>query len=306
MPDKVFEPDLPYWARIVRDEPIGYWSLGRLEETEGGIIALDLSGNGNHSDPFSTEEGKIQSDLSSLHSYEGASSLGLNLSRSGGGLEVSLGDYSWEGFTLEAWISIATQNDRNRYVIVVHDGSGNPLNVLAALAQSVDNKLRAFVGGAGRTARGSGWRLGWEVPTHIAVTWDESTKDMVFYVGGEAVEGVAVRAGTPLESFSDLRVSIGQWINSNPLHEWKGRLQDVAVFNKALSPEKIKSRVFVRDAASSKSDDVATFVMRARKKDNPSEIVFWKSIGSPDITAVKAPYPPEELKSVTVQAVVKP
>lgn len=306
MADIVFEPDLPYWARIVRDEPIGYWPLGHLEEADEGLFAPDLSGRGKHSEPFSLEEGRIQSGLPSLHSYEGASSLGLNLARSGGGLKINLGDCSWEGFTLEAWIRLDTPNDKNRYAVVVHDGSGNPLGVLAALGQSSDNKLRVFVGGVGRTPTGRGWRLGWGVPTHVAVTWDPTTEKVIFYAGGEPVDEVAVRAATPLNSLTNLKVSIGQWIISSSRQDWIGRLQDVALFDRALEPEKIKSRVFARDAASSKLDDVNIFVMRARKKSNPSEIIFWKSIGTPDVGGVKAPCPSEALNEVTVQAVIKP
>lgn len=217
----------PYAAAVLADAPIGYWRLG---EASGAIA--DSSG----------------------HQYSGTVTGGVTLARPGlyaspdtaAGFDGATG-YIWVGddpllrvssqISLEAWINAASFDHAaaGQFPRVVHKGSiGNTGYALMAYQIGTTNTANIRIELEGLTQPGvtGATTLMPNTTYHVVGSWDGSA--IKVYVNGTIDGTVAATGAIPMTN--DL-LDIGRRPDSQ--RYWAGVLDDVAVYDHALTPTRI-------------------------------------------------------------------
>ncbi|MFZ4536438.1 MAG: PKD domain-containing protein [Propionivibrio sp.] len=197
-------------------------------EEASGTTVVDASGKGNHgiiSGATRTTSGKFGNDLS----LNGTSNwVTVNDSAT---LDLTT------GMTLEAWV-YPTTNTGNRSVLIKENAPGNSVYYLYANTSDDSNNTPLgggvyggqyqFVHGVSRLAS-SAW-------SHVTVTYDGVTERL--YVNGQQV-GTKAQAGSMGVSGAPLRIGG----NSIWGEYFKGRIDEVRIYNRALSATEIQTDI---------------------------------------------------------------
>lgn len=208
-----------YPTEIMKDSPILYWRLG---ESAGATTATDTSGNartGTYSGPVLGQTGLISGDIDTCPSFDGVNDV---VSRAD---EAAL-DLGNE-FTLEAW-AYSTLAATKQSVVgknSVQDQYG--INLLAN--GTIEGWIRDAT--SYRIATGGAWTTGQTL--HLVLR--KTTTQVILYVNGVEV-GVGASGATtaPRDTASAFQVGITAAITP-----FQGRIDEVAVYSTALSPERI-------------------------------------------------------------------
>jgi hypothetical protein len=216
--DQVVPPN--YSATVLADRPVGYWRLG---DPVGAVTALDSSGNGRTGTVLGGvtfgQAGAVDGNTAAL--FDGTT-----------GYITSTAPIP-ANCTIEAWVNPSTVGPGGSYYRILSSGNNFPFEI----AIGSDQGIWFFVNFVGLTP---GWMLGspglplplntW---TYVAMTWDGTT--LRVFVNGTQTYANAAWAGKVLQSGT---VFIGSVIGGSGSF-WIGKLDDVALYATALSPERI-------------------------------------------------------------------
>ncbi len=209
-----------YAAIVLADRPQGFWRLG---DPVGSGTALDSSG----------------------HGFTGAVNGGVTFGQSGAiaGNGAALFDGATCSITTpapitascsgEAWINPAAIPTGGAFPRILSSGNNFPFE----LGYALDQGVYIFVNFVGLTP---GWILatpGNPLPlnawAHVAMTWDGTT--LRVYLNGQPTYTNAIWAGKVLQSGAVVIGGIFGGANS----WWSGKLDDVAIYDYALTPAQI-------------------------------------------------------------------
>jgi hypothetical protein len=209
-----------YATTILADKPVGYWRLGE----SSGSVAVDQTGahNGTYVNaPVLGQPGALANDTNTAVKFDGVSS------------HVSLGDTldfpNTAAFSLETWVNPSLLDGTVRRVISKDNSSDG---FLLGVSSSTTAFVRYAGGSFDQTPNAGVLPTG--VWSHIVATYDGAT--MRVFINGVQVSSLAssrlLSNNTNSLTFAD-RASGGRAFN--------GVLDEVAIYNVALSPAQIQA-----------------------------------------------------------------
>ena len=212
--------------KLIIDGLVGYWPLDQVYKSEN--IIYDLSGNQNHGEPINnpmTTEGLISKDGQGLD-FNPEESQYVSSSLEGVG---DLSEYTLCGWTKPSEVPFPDEHGNGRIVNMNSGGSsrtfigGNSGSETFRFQHNSDDEATSITGGQAEEG---------EVFFVAGVFNDPN---MELYVNGESVaEGSA--EGPLLASHT---LTIGRWTSDS--HRWNGILDDVCLYDRALSKDEIQT-----------------------------------------------------------------
>jgi len=231
-PDAQDGAALAYYQVVAADSPQAYW---RLDEAVGSTTAHDATGNG-HDGTYKGGvtlggAGAIANDADTAATFDGAS----------GYVDVP-GAFAFAGtadFTLEGWLKPAAVNDYYAW-IGRNDGQPPSEGYLGYVDPSgpffmlerTDTGTKVYTQGAGAPAVGS-W-------AYVVVTYQHGVGSIVWVNG---------QAGTTQTNDVSLAGATSDFIigaeNGGATSWWSGEIDEVAVYDYALSAARIQAHYMV-------------------------------------------------------------
>jgi hypothetical protein len=245
----------PYPDVVLEDNPIGYW---QLDETSG-TVAGDDSGNANDGTSSGTvtvgEDGPFYGGARAATQFAAT------------GVVTIPHDVVFDvttGITIECWVYIDVHPDHDsslatndfRMVVQRQELSESVWSLLLeqdlrgwAGSVFVDGTRRHMVGLNDPADLVDKW-------THVVFTYDASSGLADIYIDGELINSHQFGAGTIDTSTSDIRISDPD-PSGGEEHFWPGRIAQVAIYDYALSAERIATHFLNRfDTAPAERSDV--------------------------------------------------
>jgi hypothetical protein len=210
-----------YQAIILSDAPVAYWRLGETS----GTTAYDISGNGLNG----TYQGGVTLGQPGALVGDGDTAAGFNGST--GLVSIpQISSLAGASFSVETWFYLSTTPPSNGLVLVDIRVSET---VNGHIVLVVDTATR-LVGGfyANSTAGGN---IGLNAWYHGVLTYDASPQTIQLYLNGSQV---ASRSGVgPLLSGTQTnKIGNHTLLAQSP---WPGRIDEVAIYNYALSASQV-------------------------------------------------------------------
>ena len=153
-----------------------------------------------------------------------------------GGIRANVGqEFSVTSLTLSAWIKIDGSGDNNPRIVAVGP-SGSPFQYYSLILEGTSNSRRLwfYTSKSVSNAYGSFILQNDNTWHFVAVTY--SANSVSFYLDGGLSNAVSVSGGLP--AFSDGVMSIGY--SDNGLDRFDGSLDEIRIYNRALSDAEIK------------------------------------------------------------------
>ncbi|EEF57248.1 LamG-like jellyroll fold domain-containing protein, partial [Pedosphaera parvula] len=239
-------PSGPYASRILSDLPIAYW---RLDEPSDSTVADDYVGGHNgtynsvqlgvpgYSPSFDTDT------AASFGSLSPTDSAMIETDNSPNG--IPLVDFakpvgSNAQFSVEAWVNGPANQNSAGSAIVAKGPPGSDAFVIDASAPGGNFRFytRKPGGGTSQIYSSSAPDGNWH---HLVAVCDEASSSISLYVDGVNVGTVTGLAGTGLYS-STYPIAIGsQSFGFGYDNQFMGTIDDVAVYNYALSPAQVQA-----------------------------------------------------------------
>ncbi|WP_229424247.1 LamG-like jellyroll fold domain-containing protein [Moorena producens] len=220
-----------YQEVVLEDQPVAYWGL---DETTS-LTAVDSSGNGFNG----TYENGVTQGVPGISGTAGEFDGNNDAVDVGIIARDSELDISNQSFTVEAWVKQNDSNQsKNQSYVGIHpsnnqnDGNGDSLYFRVTSNGAV--RFGDFEGNSDlRTPRNFIEADTWH---HIVASYDQSSNTNTIFVDGREV--ISNNQGA-FES-QNPRVLIGAWPNIGD-QAFNGVIDEVAVYDEALSPERITS-----------------------------------------------------------------
>ncbi len=217
-----------YPSIVMADQPVAYWRLGIVDSTNGGSIAYDLAGgfNGTYNGPVSEgQPGAIIGDPDSFSATFGAGITYVDV--------PFVTNINTKAFTVETWVL------------------DNGLSWGFYRAPLANHTPGAFTGYNFYGTSGNDWQcwmgiatnwntMGGTTPvltniwTHLAATYDGT--NAMFYVNGALV--ASAHTNYSPNAVEDFLIGVGGGIGALNYY-WQGNLEEVAIYNTALSSNRI-------------------------------------------------------------------
>lgn len=229
---RITHPSLPNDATFRKNfsitglDPVAHWPLTDSSVSGDGGVVEDLSGNGFDG----TTKNGVTTDASgysgTAFEFDGSSTY-ISLP-SLDGVHSSDGDR-----TVSAWVYADDHSDAYNHVFQYGTGSTN--NAFSIATRS-DTGLSEHTWGSSPSRNSVS-----SVPTgqwvHLAITYNKATSTRTYYIDGSSV-GSITDQGAPDTQFSNARIGA----RLNDLTEyWDGRIQDVRLYDEALTQSQIDS-----------------------------------------------------------------
>ncbi|HEY1789043.1 MAG TPA: LamG-like jellyroll fold domain-containing protein, partial [Verrucomicrobiae bacterium] len=253
------DPTAPYPVQVLANGPAAYY---RLDEAPGAATAYDYVGglNATYTNTVTgnagyTSEDAVNSDPSETsalfgdenppNNYAGNVPTYLNFSKASGNAE----------FTVEAWINEVEYDGVGNCIVGVGYGGGGEQFVLDTGASSL-GALRFFVRNAAGTVSAASsttvvandglWH-------HVVGVCDEAGGHVYLYLDGSQIASGTITAGSGILA-SSMPLSIGarESANNNPInydYQFYGLIDDVSIYNKALSAGQVQADYFASGIA---------------------------------------------------------
>jgi hypothetical protein len=219
---------------------VGYWPM----DDGVGNTAIDASGNGHDG---VLENGPTWANESKM----GAGALAFD------GVDDRIVVDSFDlvdgtGITIAVWVKPNSFPGDSRLVSKA-EGGGTPEHYWAMVLSGtgeddLEFRLRTDAGAPSRVAAPDGNDVAAGVWTHLAVTWDAGDPNMRFYKNGEEIHS-ASKGGTAIGIGPDVKIGIGNQSVSAGTDSmdrpFDGIMDDVAIWNRGLSPEEIAEMMTV-------------------------------------------------------------
>ncbi len=210
---------------------LGWW---KFDEGQGDT-AVDWSGHGNH--------GTLIEAPQWVDGYDGGA-LDFEYANSNDGVSVKPFDVDTGGITLGAWIKPESFSQNDGRIITKASGtSGNDHYWMLSTISSEGNyalrfRLKTDDGQDTTTLIAASGLLAVDEWAHSAAIWDGAS--MVIYKDGVEV-GREVKGGTAVATNPNLAIAIGNHLSGTTGNRaWDGMIDDVRVYNKALTADEIK------------------------------------------------------------------
>ena len=211
---------LPILAQAVEEGLVAYWAF---EETEGDT-ASDSTGNGH--------DGTLMGDPQRVDGYFGG---GLEFDGDGDEVNVPFHeDLNQETFTISAWANVELGSKNHRAVVSARDDGPQRGYIFYAEPQ---NTWQFWTGGGGwKTVQGPAVNLGeWD---HLSGVYAGGNQK--FYVNGELV-GERNDAAVSVNTVQEFLIGAGANETENHNFRFKGMIDEVRVYNRALNADEIAS-----------------------------------------------------------------
>jgi len=244
-----------YPSNVLSLSPIGYWRLNEADDTLGdgnpGALTHDYAG-GNDALYTNVNLGlpgynpvKDPSDSSALFGSFPTYPSTYSYAGSVQGIDVSATNGANGEFTVEAWVK-ASREETSDNGIVAKGYFGQEEFVIDAGAPNSAFRFEV------RTATGTDYGLNSTVANYVNGTWyylagvcDEAHGDAAFYINGVLVTNVSIPAGSGIYNAAGTPMTIGARATSATSginNQFYGNINDVAVFNYALSSNQIAAQ----------------------------------------------------------------
>ena len=217
------EAPSPYEAAVLADAPVGYWRLGE----SGGTTAKDSSGNGYDgayvNGPTLGTPGLLTNDPDTAVDFDGKNDY------------VDLGNPSGlpdgtSSRSIEAWCETDTVASGYAWCMAYGRNSGSQAFFIGRNGDDL------YVGGYGNDIIVPDfWQVG--VAHHIVATYDGTTASVY-------VDGVLLTSETKNWNLVRSRAYIGRQVNKKQY--WNGIIDEVAIYDVALSPTQIAAHFDAR------------------------------------------------------------
>jgi hypothetical protein len=242
--DEMSIADLPIYVNVVANHPnlVGYWRLGEGSGSTAWEVR-GLTGDGTYVNVGSgdyAKPGAIRFDPDTAMAFNGTSSY-VNA-----GNDPDLNG-NWNGLTIAAWVypDAATLGSGIRMIAGKWAGSTTHDHFGLFL---LDGKPAIAVapGGVGVNAQSATSSLVADQWQFVVATWDAADRKYRIYINGllDAEKDAKDTAGnwiTSINTSSGAPLGIGAQITNagNVSRYFKGWIDEVAIFNRALSPQEI-------------------------------------------------------------------
>ena len=213
----------------------------RLNGTSIAVLNLPFDAENNSTKDFSSYAQAVSEQNSPAHSSTGGIVGGAyNFDANNDAVIVSDSaslDITDE-ITIEAWVNIDTYTNWDAITVKPWNASGDPWTLYAiALADNNNFHMSLTSGGsrtlcysANNTAQTGIW-------IHVAGVWNGTSMQM--YVNGTA-SGASVLFAGPIDA-NDEDLAIGEYQWSGTTYDFDGSIDNVRIYNRALSAEQIKA-----------------------------------------------------------------
>jgi hypothetical protein len=217
-----------YSSEVLADSPVGYW---RLDETSG-TNAADSSG-GSHDGTYTggvtlNQASLLASDADASASFDGSNDF-VDIPHAS-----ALKPSHW---TLEAWIYVPnSESTFGSALCGAYDGSSVPF--LIGSWDGAFHTLKPSVGfynGSWHVAQ-AGSDISKDAVHHIVGTWDGTT--LKIYVDGSLANSAVPGSSPTAGNTANLRIGT-RWDSSGDDKHFKGRLDEVAIFNTDIGATRI-------------------------------------------------------------------
>ena len=204
---------------------VGYWSF---DVGKGGAKAVDMSGNGNNG---------TLTNMNTTAAWVGGK-IGNALEFDRVNDYVAITPISNTKGSISAWVKPAFNLDPSSYYsILAGTNTGNDWSLQANTFGGYDNYELDYRGAYGTNCEvvaqpDQTSNTAWQQWAHVAVTWNIATGAEIF-VNGVLVGTSSCTTGSPSLSSYQIGAKDGGSL-------WNGLIDEVRVYNRALSPEEIK------------------------------------------------------------------
>jgi hypothetical protein len=234
--DEMSIADLPIYVNVVANHPnlVGYWRLGEGSGSTAWEVR-GLTGNGTYVNVGSgdyAKPGAIRFDPDTAMAFNGTSSY------VDAGNDPDLNG-NWNGLTIAAWVypDAATLGSGIRMIAGkwANSASQDHFGLFLNNGKPVIAVADGVHGENGLTGQLSLVPDRWQL---VVGTWDKTTKQYQLYVDGMLDPAVGWQSGTGINTSSTTTLKIGAQVVGQPRY-FKGWIDEVAIFNRALSPQEI-------------------------------------------------------------------
>ncbi|HEV2329134.1 MAG TPA: DUF2341 domain-containing protein [Verrucomicrobiae bacterium] len=246
------DPIAPYPAQVLANGPISYY---RLDEPNGVTTAYDYVGGFNadytntagfQGEPGYSSQNAVNTDPSETSVYFGAASTVNSLANDVAPFpNFSTPNGQNAEFTVEAWVQEVGYNSLGDCIVGVGFGGGGEQFVLDTGA-TASGYVRFFVRNAAGTVSGASSSAlinGDGLWHHVVGVCDEAGGHLYLYMDGRQLGSATITPGSGLLA-SSMPMTIGarQSGNYNPPnydYQFDGLIDDVSIYNKALSAAQV-------------------------------------------------------------------
>ena len=226
-----------YIDKIKAMNPIAYWPMSE----PSGSVALDASGNGRNGAYTGVTLGQAGiGDGRTAPSFDGVTSYnnvyGASLAAAFNGQQGSF--LCWcKVQSAGVWTDGTT-----RRVILFQVDANNRVGIFKPTASNEMDCLYVAGGTSLGAAKTTFSPTGW---FHVALTWNKSGDQMIFYVNGVAITPVSTGLGTFAGALLSTQTLLGSLNTGAAAQVWNGLMQHGAVFARTLSAAEVLSAATV-------------------------------------------------------------
>lgn len=212
-------------TQIVPNGLIGHW---RLDETAGNR-AFDSSGNGHDGiyNAINPSTDSIAGKIGNAIPFIAANDEYIRISDDT--------DFDLTSYTLSAWVKGDNPSDES--------GSPNIEKIVSKDFNFILNWDHSVQGGASCEHYTTSWQTTGDAPDlsadtwyHLACTYDSVSQNYIFYVNGTETNR---STGIAIPQLDTQDIVIGRWQPPNGTQNINGDIDDIRIYNRALSPTEI-------------------------------------------------------------------
>lgn len=246
------DPTAPYPARVLADKPSYYFRLDEPDQgyPNDGVTGYDYTGgqNGYYTNANLSQSGYSSATDPAETSAQFGQSAGEDSFMGQGSPYVDFATPSGSNaeFSVEAWINSPGGQSLDAGIVCIGYGFGGEEFDI----DCPNDTLRCYINTAsGATVHADstfqlGFISGWH---HVAAVCDEAGGQLSFYIDGELAGSGVLTPGSGIRT-ETLPLSIGSRVSSNNVphydNQFFGYIDDVAIYNYALTPAQIQSHYF--------------------------------------------------------------
>lgn len=228
-------PSVVYSSTVQADAPVGFWRLG-----DGDGTAADASGagrNGSYAGPVGHTKGALVDD--------GNKSLKLNDNTPTNAQAVVPDDGSLSiagDLTIEAWVNSTGSTGNYQMIVTKSPGanagkaSGIPSNYELWLRPDLVPEFRETAGEGNPIVKASS-PVALKTWTHLVVT--RAGNKVSFFLNGVPAGGGSTGIGDVKTNSLPVRIGSREDMADTAYFTFRGALDEVAVYNKALAPDRV-------------------------------------------------------------------
>jgi hypothetical protein len=222
---------------------VAFWDFeGNKTDVDNGVAGAvaDKSGNGRHGKAIA--DATLDTDVAAALSGVGLSTMSLQLDGSGDQVNITgyKGVTGTNARTMSAWVKLedATPQQNGSIMSWGANNGGQKWNFRVQNSNGTDGAIRVEVNGGYIVGTTDISDQEWH---HVAAVWENdgspNVNDVLLYVDG-VPDGFSVRRGRSINTASSKDVQLGR---DHENRRWRGWMDDVRIYDEALSAEQIRA-----------------------------------------------------------------